>query len=85
MIRMGNLLSRRSRLESTVCKARFVHWLWSETDCEIVIVDKPFTMTSEEADKVIKVAEEKGLIVTCFQNRRWVRRLILVPCRCTRH
>ncbi|KAJ4138476.1 hypothetical protein NW768_002310 [Fusarium equiseti] len=36
-----------------------------------VIVDKPFTMTSEEADKVIKVAEEKSLIVTCFQNRRW--------------
>ncbi|CAG1973421.1 hypothetical protein SNK03_013020 [Fusarium graminearum] len=36
-----------------------------------VIVDKPFTVTSEEADKVIKISEEKGLILTCFQNRRW--------------
>ncbi|KAM0317302.1 hypothetical protein ACHAPQ_011058 [Fusarium lateritium] len=35
------------------------------------IVDKPFAMTSEEADKVIKLSEEKGLILTCFQNRRW--------------
>jgi hypothetical protein len=38
----------------------------------LVIVDKPFTMTSEEADKVIKISEDKGLILTCFQNRRWV-------------
>ncbi|WZH47011.1 Dehydrogenase [Fusarium acuminatum] len=36
-----------------------------------VIVDKPFAMTSEEADKVIKLSEEKDLILTCFQNRRW--------------
>jgi hypothetical protein len=37
-----------------------------------VIADKPFARSAEEADKVIKLAEEKGLIVTCFQNRRWV-------------
>ncbi|KAM0355117.1 hypothetical protein ACHAPU_000976 [Fusarium lateritium] len=36
-----------------------------------VIVDKPFAMTSEEADKVIKLSEKKNLILTCFQNRRW--------------
>ncbi|KAH6688459.1 hypothetical protein F5X68DRAFT_221827 [Plectosphaerella plurivora] len=36
-----------------------------------VIADKPFARSAEEADKVIKLAEEKGLIVTCFQNRRW--------------
>ncbi|TPX11444.1 uncharacterized protein E0L32_007863 [Thyridium curvatum] len=36
-----------------------------------VIVDKPFARSSEEADKVIKLSEEKGLILTCFQNRRW--------------
>ncbi|KAJ4037900.1 hypothetical protein NW761_006367 [Fusarium oxysporum] len=36
-----------------------------------VIVDKPFAVSSEEADRVIKLGEEKGLILTCFQNRRW--------------
>ena len=35
-------------------------------------VDKPFARSAEEADKVIKLADEKGLILTCFQNRRWV-------------
>ncbi|KAF4500049.1 hypothetical protein FAGAP_3760 [Fusarium agapanthi] len=36
-----------------------------------VIVDKPFAVSAEEADTVIKLGEEKGLILTCFQNRRW--------------
>ncbi|KAH6989938.1 hypothetical protein EDB80DRAFT_729255 [Ilyonectria destructans] len=36
-----------------------------------VIVDKPFANSSEEADKVIELARQKGLIVTCFQNRRY--------------
>ncbi|KAH8658541.1 hypothetical protein BGZ61DRAFT_510624 [Ilyonectria robusta] len=36
-----------------------------------VIVDKPFANSSEEADKVIELAQQKGLIVTCFQNRRY--------------
>ncbi|KAF5002975.1 hypothetical protein FDECE_10449 [Fusarium decemcellulare] len=36
-----------------------------------VIVDKPFARSAEEADQVIKLADEKGLILTCFQNRRW--------------
>ncbi|KAJ1326037.1 scyllo-inositol 2-dehydrogenase (NADP+) [Microdochium nivale] len=36
-----------------------------------VLVDKPFAGTSEQIDKVIKLAEEKGLIATCYQNRRW--------------
>jgi predicted dehydrogenase len=36
-----------------------------------VIVDKPFARSSKEAEGVIKLANEKGLIVTGFQNRRW--------------
>ncbi|KAL2875464.1 hypothetical protein SGCOL_009376 [Colletotrichum sp. CLE4] len=35
------------------------------------IADKPFARSSEEADRVIKLADSKGLILTCFQNRRW--------------
>lgn len=36
------------------------------------LVDKPFARTSGEADHVIRLADEKGLILTCFQNRRFV-------------
>jgi hypothetical protein len=43
-----------------------------DTNMSLVIVDKPFAVSAEEADRVIKLGEEKGLILTCFQNRRWV-------------
>ena len=36
-----------------------------------VVVEKPFARSVEEADRVIALAKEKGLLVTCFQNRRW--------------
>ena len=36
-----------------------------------VVVEKPFTVTTEEADKLIALAKEKKKIVTVFQNRRW--------------
>ncbi|EAT91492.1 hypothetical protein HBI56_013670 [Parastagonospora nodorum] len=36
-----------------------------------VIIDKPFARSTEEADSVIALAKEKGLILTCFQNRRY--------------
>ncbi|KAI1626689.1 oxidoreductase [Exophiala viscosa] len=35
------------------------------------VVEKAFTRTTEEADHLIKLAKEKGLILTVFQNRRW--------------
>ncbi|KAL2829408.1 hypothetical protein BDW59DRAFT_178390 [Aspergillus cavernicola] len=36
-----------------------------------VIVDKPFARSAEEADKVIELAKETGLVLSCFQNRRY--------------
>ncbi|KAH7384709.1 oxidoreductase [Cadophora sp. MPI-SDFR-AT-0126] len=36
-----------------------------------VVVEKPFTRTSEEADKLLIMAKKKGVILTVFQNRRW--------------
>ena len=35
---------------------------------EQVIVEKPFTTTTEEADRVIAVAKETGKILTTFQS-----------------
>lgn len=35
-----------------------------------VIVEKPFTVTAEEADQLIKLSKEKKKILTVFQSRR---------------
>jgi predicted dehydrogenase len=36
-----------------------------------VVVDKPFTVTSNEARRLIDLAREQQRILTVFQNRRW--------------
>ncbi|MGV3640619.1 MAG: oxidoreductase [Adhaeribacter sp.] len=36
-----------------------------------VVVDKPFTISSAEADELIALAEEKQLLLTVHHNRRW--------------
>jgi len=36
-----------------------------------LVVEKPFTQTSSQADELIAKAKEKGLIISVFQNRRW--------------
>lgn len=36
-----------------------------------VIVEKPFTVTSQEADQLIEFAQKQQKILTVFQNRRW--------------
>ncbi|MFT4203550.1 MAG: oxidoreductase [Chitinophagaceae bacterium] len=36
-----------------------------------VVVDKPFTITTEEADELIALAKEKDLLLSVYQNRRW--------------
>src|SRR3990170_1307866 len=36
-----------------------------------VIVEKPFTVTSQEADQLIELAQKQNKILTVFQNRRW--------------
>jgi len=36
-----------------------------------VVVDKPFTITSKEADTLIELAEQKNLILSVYHNRRW--------------
>jgi len=36
-----------------------------------VVVEKPFTTTSREADALIKTSKETGKLLTVFQNRRY--------------
>ncbi|KAK4496697.1 hypothetical protein PRZ48_012680 [Zasmidium cellare] len=36
-----------------------------------VVVEKPFTSTSEEADALIALATDKKLLLSPYQNRRW--------------
>lgn len=36
-----------------------------------VLVEKPFTVTYIEAKVLFKLAEEKGLFIECYQNRRY--------------
>ena len=36
-----------------------------------VVVDKPFTTTSAEADELVRLAKERNRLITVYQNRRW--------------
>lgn len=36
-----------------------------------VIVEKPFTVTVQEADALIALAKQRNKVLTVFQNRRW--------------
>ncbi|MDR1338658.1 MAG: Gfo/Idh/MocA family oxidoreductase [Prevotellaceae bacterium] len=41
-----------------------------------LVVDKPFTATSREAEILIDLAREKNLVLTVFHNRRWEGELV---------
>ena len=36
-----------------------------------VVVEKPFSVTTAEADELIELAKKAGKLLTVFQNRRW--------------
>ncbi len=36
-----------------------------------VVVDKPFATTSAEAAEMVRIAKERGRLITVYQNRRW--------------
>lgn len=36
-----------------------------------LVIDKPFTVTIEQADELIRIAAERKLVLSAFHNRRW--------------
>ena len=36
-----------------------------------VVVEKPFVVESSDGEELIKIAEERNLVLSVFQNRRW--------------
>lgn len=41
------------------------------SDGRHVVIDKPFTLTSAEAAGLIRLARERKLLLSAYQNRRW--------------
>src|SRR5260370_6414999 len=36
-----------------------------------VVVDKPFTPTMAEAEQLVRIAADRGRLITVYQDRRW--------------
>ena len=57
-----------------VCTPNDLHFPYAKAALEAgkhVVIEKPFTNTTAEADILIALAAEKGLTLTAYQNRRW--------------
>lgn len=57
-----------------ICTPNDLHFPYAKAALEAgkhVVIEKPFTNTTAEADALIALAEEKKLIVSAYQNRRW--------------
>ncbi|AEI51274.1 oxidoreductase [Runella slithyformis] len=57
-----------------VCTPNDLHFPYAKAALEAgkhVVIEKPFTNTTAEADALISLAKEKNLIVSAYQNRRW--------------
>lgn len=57
-----------------VCTMQKFHYEYAKMALENgknVLVEKPFMMTYEQAKEIFDLAKEKGLLVQCYQNRRY--------------
>jgi scyllo-inositol 2-dehydrogenase (NADP+) len=56
---------------ATPSYAHFEHAMQCLRAGRNVLIDKPFTLTSDEARQLIDEARKRGVLVTAYQNRRW--------------
>jgi scyllo-inositol 2-dehydrogenase (NADP+) len=57
-----------------ICTPNDLHFPYAKAALEAgkhVVIEKPFTNTTAEADALIALAEQKNLVVSAYQNRRW--------------
>lgn len=57
-----------------ICTPNDLHFPYAQAALEAgkhVVIEKPFTNTTAEADALIALAEQKNLVVSAYQNRRW--------------
>lgn len=57
--------------DGTPSAAHFKHGMQCLRAGRHVMIDKPFALTSDEAAQLIDEARKQGVLVTCYQNRRW--------------
>lgn len=55
----------------TPSNAHFEHAMQCLNAGRNVLVDKPFTLTSDEAEELIETARQRGVLLSAYQNRRW--------------
>ncbi|MEZ4902769.1 MAG: Gfo/Idh/MocA family oxidoreductase [Spirosomataceae bacterium] len=57
-----------------VCTPNDLHFPYAKAALEAgkhVVIEKPFANTTAEADILISLAQEKNLVLSAYQNRRW--------------
>lgn len=69
---IGDLLARADLV--VIASPNQSHFPLAKTALEAgkhVVVDKPFTLATGEAEELIAIAKLRGLILSVFHNRRW--------------
>ncbi len=72
--RIEDLMEDPDILLIVVCTTQLYHYQYAKMALEHgknVLVEKPFMMTFKEAQEIFAYAKEKGLVVQCYQNRRY--------------
>src|SRR5579864_7246469 len=68
------MLSDRSIQLCVVATPNDSHFSYTKACLEAgrdVVVDKPFTPTLAEAEQLMRIAADRGRLVTVYQDRRW--------------
>ncbi len=71
---LDELLSDKSIGLCVVATPNDSHFSYAKACLEAgrdVVVDKPFTPTMAEAEQLVRLASERGRLITVYQDRRW--------------